>query len=89
MFDALAQVQVALGYDLLGYACPRWLNGLLGPDSWKIGLTLATLSPAVWEYIPRQGAKWQFVLMWLGAAVVVLLASNQQSRVVFGLAAPA
>lgn len=84
VFDAL--VQAAVGYDLLGYAYPERLNGLFGPDNWKLGLTLAMLSPVVWEYVSRHGAKWQLALAWLGTAAVVLLASNRQSWVVFALA---
>lgn len=84
VFDAL--VQAGVGYDLLGYAYPERLNGLFGPDNWKLGLTLAMLSPVVWEYVSRNGEKWQLALAWLGTAAVVLLASNRQSWVVFVLA---
>ncbi len=84
MFDAL--VQAAVGRDLLGYAYPERLNGLYGPHNWKLGLTLAMLSPIVWEYVSRAGTKWQLGLAWLGTAAVVLLASNRESWVVFGLA---
>jgi hypothetical protein len=82
--DAL--IQAAVGYDLLGYAYPDRLNGLFGPHNWKLGLTLAMLSPIVWEYVSRQGAKWQLAVAWLGTAGVVLLASNRQSWIVFALA---
>ncbi|MBT9498183.1 MAG: O-antigen ligase family protein, partial [Zoogloea sp.] len=82
--DAL--VQAVVGYNLLGYAYPERLNGLFGPKNWKLGLTLAMLSPIVWEYVSRNGAKWQLGLAWLGTAAVVLLASNRQSWVVFALA---
>lgn len=85
VFDAL--VQAAVGYDLLGYAYPERLNGLFGPDNWKLGLTLAMLSPIVWEYVSRYGTKWQLALAWLGTAAVVLLASNRQSWIVFAVAA--
>lgn len=84
VFDAL--VQAVAGYDLLGYAYPDRLNGLFGPDSWKLGLTLAMLSPIVWEYVSRNGAKWQLALAWLGTASVVLLASNRESWIVFAIA---
>lgn len=84
VFDAL--VQAAVGYDLLGYAYPERLNGLYGPHNWKLGLTLAMLSPIVWEYVSRVGPKWQLGLVWLGTAAVVLLASNRESWMVFGLA---
>ena len=84
VFDAL--VQAIVGYDLLGYAYPERLNGLFGPHDWKLGLTLAMLSPVVWEYVSRQGAKWQLALAWLGTAAVVLLASNRQSWIVFAIA---
>lgn len=84
VFDAL--VQAVVGYDLLGYAYPERLNGLFGPDNWKLGLSLAMLSPIVWEYVSRQGAKWQLALAWLGTAAVVLLASNRESWIVFALA---
>lgn len=84
VFDAL--VQAVVGYDLLGYAYPQRLNGLFGPDNWKLGLTLAMLSPVVWEYVSRHGAKWQLALAWLGTAAVVLLASNRESWIVFALA---
>lgn len=83
VFDAL--VQAAVGYDLLGYAYPERLNGLYGPKNWKLGLTLAMLSPIVWEYVSRRGAKWQLVLAWLGTAAVVLLASNRESWIVFAI----
>ena len=82
--DAL--IQAVAGYDLLGYAYPDRLNGLFGPRNWKLGLTLAMLSPFVWEYVSRHGAKWQLALAWLGTAAVVLLASNRQSWIVFALA---
>ncbi len=82
--DAL--IQAVVGYDLLGYAYPDRLNGLFGPRNWKLGLTLAMLSPFVWEYVSRHGAKWQLALAWLGTAAVVLLASNRQSWIVFALA---
>lgn len=82
--DAL--IQAVVGYDLLGYAYPDRLNGLYGPHNWKLGLTLATLSPFVWEYVSRHGTKWQLALAWLGTAAVVLLASNRQSWIVFALA---
>lgn len=82
--DAL--IQAAVGYDLLGYAYPARLNGVFGPDNWKLGLTLAMLSPIVWEYVSRNGAKWQLALAWLGTAAVVLLASNRQSWIVFAIA---
>ncbi len=84
VFDAL--MQAVVGYDLLGYAYPERLNGLFGPDNWKLGLSLAMLSPVVWEYVSRQGAKWQLALAWLGTAAVVLLASNRESWIVFALA---
>jgi len=82
--DAL--IQAVVGYNLLGYAYPERLNGLFGPDNWKLGLSLAMLSPIVWEYVSRHGAKWQLALAWLGTAAVVLLASNRESWIVFGLA---
>lgn len=82
--DAL--IQAVIGYDLLGYVYPARLNGVFGPDNWKLGLTLAMLSPIVWEYVSRHGAKWQLVLAWLGTAAVVLLASNRQSWIVFAVA---
>jgi O-antigen ligase len=82
--DAL--IQAAVGYDLLGYAYPDRLNGLFGPHNWKLGLSLAMLSPFVWEYVSRQGAKWQLALAWLGTATVVLLASNRESWIVFAIA---
>ncbi len=83
VFDAL--VQAAVGHDLLGYAYPERLNGLYGPHNWKLGLTLAMLSPIVWEYVSRAGTKWQLGLAWMGTAAVVLLASNRESWVVFVL----
>lgn len=82
--DAL--IQALVGYNLLGYAYPERLNGLFGPDNWKLGLSLAMLSPIVWEYVSRHGAKWQLALAWLGTAAVVLLASNRESWIVFALA---
>ena len=82
--DAL--IQAAVGYDLLGYAYPERLNGLFGPKNWKLGLTLAMLSPIVWEYVSRHGAKWQLALAYFATAAVVMLASNRQSWVVFALA---
>ena len=84
VFDAL--IQAVIGYNLLGYAYPERLNGLYGPNNWKLGLTLAMLSPIVWEYVSRHGAKWQLALAWLGTAAVVLLASNRASWTVFALA---
>jgi len=84
VFDAL--VQAVAGYNLLGYAYPERLNGLFGPKNWKLGLTLAMLSPIVWEYVSRNGAKWQLALAWLGTAAVVLLASNRESWIVFAIA---
>ena len=81
--DAL--IQAVVGYDLLGYAYPARLNGLYGPDNWKLGLTLAMLAPIVWEYVSRHGAKWQLVLAWLGIAIVILLASNRESWIVFAI----
>ena len=84
VFDAL--VQAVVGYDLLGYAYPERLNGLFGEGNWKLGLTLAMLSPMVWEYFSRHGAKWQLALAWLGTAAVVLLASNRESWIVFAVA---
>ncbi|MDP1645326.1 MAG: hypothetical protein Q8L71_07465 [Thiobacillus sp.] len=44
------------------------------------------LSPIVWEYVSRHGAKWQLALAWLGTAAVVLLASNCESWIVFAIA---
>lgn len=82
--DAL--IQALAGYNLLGYAYPDRLNGLFGPKNWKLGLSLAMLSPIVWEYVSRHGAKWHLALAWLGTAAVVLLASNRQSWIVFALA---
>ncbi len=82
--DAL--VQAVAGYDLLGYAYPERLNGLFGPKNWKLGLTLAMLSPLLWEYVSRQGTRWQLVAVYAATAVVVLLSSNRQSWVVFALA---
>lgn len=84
VFDAL--VQAVVGYDLLGHAYPERLNGLFGPHNWKLGLTLAMLSPIVWEYVSRHGAKWQLALTWLATAAVVLLASNRESWIVFAIA---
>lgn len=84
VFDAL--IQAVIGYNLLGYAYPERLNGLFGPKNWKLGLTLAMLSPFVWEYVSRYGTKWQLALAWLGTAVVVLLASNRESWIVFAIA---
>lgn len=82
--DAL--VQAAAGYNLLGYPYPERLNGLFGQKNWKLGLSLAMLSPIVWEYVSRNGAKWQLALAWLGTAAVVLLASNRESWIVFAMA---
>lgn len=84
VFDAL--IQAVVGYDLLGYAYPERLNGLFGEGNWKLGLTLAMLSPMVWEYFSRHGAKWRLALAWLGTAAVVLLASNRESWIVFAVA---
>ena len=84
VLDAL--IQAAVGYDLLGYAYPERLNGLYGPHDWKLGLTLAMLSPIVWEYVSRYTEKWKLALAWLGTAAVVLLASNRESWIVFALA---
>jgi hypothetical protein len=84
VFDAL--IQAVVGYDLLGYAYPARLNGMFGEGNWKLGLTLAMLSPMVWEYFSRHGAKWQLALAWLGTAAVVLLASNRESWIVFAVA---
>lgn len=84
VLDAL--VQAAVGYNLLGYAYPERLNGLFGPKNWKLGLTLAMLSPIVWEYVSHHGAKWQLALAWLCTATVVLLASNRESWIVFTIA---
>lgn len=84
VFDAL--VQAVVGYDLLGYAYPQRLNGLFGPHNWKLGLTLAILSPIVWEYVSRHGKRWQLAFAWLGTAAVVLLASNRESWIVFAIA---
>lgn len=83
VFDAL--VQAVIGYDLLGYAYPERLNGLFGEGNWKLGLTLAMLSPMVWEYFSHQG-RGQLALAWLGTAAVVLLASNRESWIVFAVA---
>ncbi|MEQ1591160.1 MAG: O-antigen ligase family protein [Thiobacillaceae bacterium] len=82
--DAL--IQVVIGYDLLGYAYPERLNGLFGTHDWKLGLTLAMLSPIAWEYVSHHGAKWQLALAWIGTAAVVLLASNRESWIMFALA---
>jgi hypothetical protein len=84
VFDAL--VQAGVGYDLLGYPYPERLNGLFGVGNWKLGLTLAMLSPMVWEYFSRHGAKWQLALAWFGTSAVVLLASNRESWIVFAIA---
>ena len=84
VFDAL--VQAVVGYDLLGYRYPERLNGMFGEGNWKLGLTLAMLSPMVWEYFSRHGAKWQLALAWLGTSAVVLLASNRESWIVFAIA---
>ncbi|MEQ1661178.1 MAG: O-antigen ligase family protein [Thiobacillus sp.] len=84
VFDAL--VQAVVGHDLLGHAYPERLNGLFGPKNWKLGLTLAMLSPIVWEYVSRHGAKWHLALAWLGTATVVLLANNRESWIVFAIA---
>lgn len=82
--DAL--IQAIVGYDLFGHAYPERLNGLYGPTNWKLGLTLAMLSPIVWEYFSRDGARWKLALAWLGTAAVVLLASNRESWIVFTVA---
>jgi len=63
VFDAL--VQAVVGYDLLGYPYPERLNSLFGVGNWKLGLTLAMLSPMVWEHFSRQDAKWKLILAWL------------------------
>ncbi len=84
VFDAL--IQAVVGYDLLGYPYPERLNGLFGVGNWKLGLTLAMLSPMVWEYFSRHGAKWQLILAWLGTSAVVLLASNRESWIVYAVA---
>jgi O-antigen ligase len=83
VFDAL--IQAVFGTNLLGYDYPERLNGLWGPRHWKLGITLAMLSPIVWEYFSRHGTKWQLALAWLGTAAVVLLASNRQSWVMFAV----
>lgn len=84
IFDAL--MQAVVGYDLLGYAYPERLNGLFGQDNWKLGLTLAMLSPIVWEYVSHHGKKWQLGLAWIATAAVVLLASNRESWIVIAIA---
>lgn len=84
VFDAL--VQTVVGYDLLGYAYPERLNGIFGPHNWKLGLTLAMLSPMVWEYVSRHGRIWQVALAWAGTGAVVLLGSNRESWIVFAVA---
>lgn len=82
--DAL--IQAIVGYDLFGHAYPERLNGIYGPTNWKLGLTLAMLSPIVWEYFSRHGNGWQLASAWLGTAAVVLLASNRESWIVFAVA---
>jgi len=81
-----AFIQAVIGYDLFGYAYPERLNGLFGPDSWKLGLSLSMLAPILWEYVSRHGNRWQLALVWLGTATVVLLASNRESWIVFAIA---
>ncbi len=82
--DAL--IQAVVGYNLLGYAYPERLNGLFGPKNWDLGLALSMLAPIVWEYVYRQGRTWHLVLAWFGTAMVVLLASNRESWIVFTVA---
>ncbi len=84
VFDAL--IQAVVGYDLLGYPYPERLNGLFGVGNWKLGLTLAMLSPMVWEHFSRQDAKWKLTLAWLGTSAVVLLASNRESWIIYAIA---
>lgn len=84
VLDAL--MQAAVGYDLLGYDYPKRLNGVFGMDDWKLGLTLAMLAPIIWEYVYQRGSRWQLAVAWLGTIVVVLLASNRQSWIVFMIA---
>jgi hypothetical protein len=85
-WTADALIQAVIGYDLLGYRYPERLNGIFGPSNWKLGLTLAMLAPIVWEYVAREGSKWQLALAWLGTAAVVMLGNNRESWVVFAIA---
>jgi Lipid A core - O-antigen ligase and related enzymes len=81
-----AAVQAAIGYDLLGFAYPERLNGVFGPHNWKFGLTLAMLAPLLWAHVARRYSWPELLAIWIASMVIVLLASNRESWIMFAIA---
>lgn len=85
--DAL--VQAVVGYNLLGHPYPTEpiarLNGVFGPNNFKLGPVLALFSPLLIEHARHHWPRWLGVLSFLGLALVVLLTTTRSGWVILAV----
>lgn len=85
--DAL--IQAVVGYNLLGYPYPTEpidrLNGIFGPNNFKLGPVLALFSPLLIEHARRHWPRWLGFSALLGLAIVVLLTTTRSGWVILGV----
>lgn len=85
--DALFQAVV--GYNLLGYPYPTEpiarLNGIFGPNNFKLGPVLALFSPFLIEHARRNWPVWLGFSALLGLAIVVMLTTTRSGWVMLGV----
>lgn len=85
--DAL--IQAVVGYNLLGHPYPTEpiarINGVFGPDNFKLGPVLALFSPFLIEHARRHWPRWLGIAALLALAVVVMLTTTRAGWVILGV----
>lgn len=74
--------QYVVGVDVFGYeAWPGRLGAMFGPGNSKFGLTLAALSPLLWEYMRRHAPRWLTALVVAITLAVIVLGGARSAWV--------
>lgn len=77
-----AVYQYAVGVDVFGYeAWPGRLGAMFGPGNSKFGLTLAVLSPLLWEYLRRNAPRWLLAAVVATTLAVIVLGGARSAWV--------
>jgi O-antigen ligase len=77
-----AVYQYVVGVDVFGYeAWPGRLGAMFGPGNSKFGLTLATLSPLLWEYLRRNAPRWLLAAVVATTLAVIVLGGARSAWV--------
>jgi len=77
-----AVYQYVVGVDVFGYeAWPGRLGAMFGPGNSKFGLTLATLSPLLWEYLRRTAPRWLLAAVVATTLAVIVLGGARSAWV--------